>query len=299
MFRRSLFRSSVFAAALTLCAPVHALPQPACEPLGRAGTLNGLFFGDFNGRFGIVQGRLAAQGNIDLVNYSVATSLPPGFDGDALIAGGDIAIREGRIVAGNIVASGGVAGIDEVVVDALGPGQSIRAQVPTTFGFVRMRREMAALSFALSRLPSTGSWQSRLGIMALRGDGFSALQVFALPGDRAFDAISLDVHNIPDDATIIINIDGVDAGLRNLAQPTLGVQRGRTLFNFHEARRLTLFNVAVQGTILAPGAVITPARGEVNGHVVAHSWTGSMKLRDVPFVSCALPAMYWAPHAGR
>jgi choice-of-anchor A domain-containing protein len=92
---------------------------------------------------------------------------------------------------------------------------------------------------------------------------------------------------IPAAATIAFNISGtsVDMGGFDMVNfmTLLGESWDNVLFNFYEATELDLYSIGIYGSILAPLANITANYGQLNGTVVANSWTGTMQLNNTPF----------------
>jgi hypothetical protein len=59
--------------------------------------------------------------------------------------------------------------------------------------------------------------------------------------------------------------------------------REHVLFNFYEAETLSLANIGVQGSILAPDADIQTSWGVIWGQVVGESWSGPMQVNNVTY----------------
>jgi choice-of-anchor A domain-containing protein len=96
-----------------------------------------------------------------------------------------------------------------------------------------------------------------------------------------------DTPLVPTDATLVFNISGTSVGMGNFDmlnfKNLLGESWDNVLFNFYEAETLSLGSIGIYGSILAPMADITTGYGQIDGTVIANSWTGSMELHDVPF----------------
>ena len=89
---------------------------------------------------------------------------------------------------------------------------------------------------------------------------------------------------MPQDATIVFNIDGLTAGFKNIGLSQFHNQAPQILYNFFEAQTIELTHVGIEGSVLAPLAHFDNPRGQVNGSIVAKSWDGPMELHDFPFV---------------
>ncbi|MCB1555584.1 MAG: tandem-95 repeat protein [Xanthomonadales bacterium] len=254
--------------------------------LGSAQPYNVLVFGDFRATSSDTQGRLAAGGDVDLANYSVADQLAPSTVGATLIAGGDLSFTSGRLYAGDALVGGSAGGVSASVRNGLSATQQILDHQLLPIAFDSVRTEMRQLSAALASLPANGSVESQWGGLYLRGTTGEALQVFELPGDLVLQAHTFDVRDIPAGATVVFNIRGTLSGLTNMSLQSLAAMRQRVLFNFPDAVELTLAGISVEGSILAPDAVIQNPQGVVNGQVVAQRWDGMMQLNHQPFVGC-------------
>jgi len=98
--------------------------------LGPASEYNAVIFGDFTATSSDVEGRLAAQGDVNINHYSVGDKLDPLSIHDVLISGSDIIFPSGRVYYGNILAAGSVAGIGAPVINGMEPGSSITGYTP-------------------------------------------------------------------------------------------------------------------------------------------------------------------------
>lgn len=289
----------VLAAAFAVFHPtVAAQSTPnTCAPLGAAGGYNGFFAETFQAQSSDVEGRLAAGGNVSINHYSIADKLPATTTGGTLVVGGNLTFPSGRVYVGDILVRGSAAGVGAAVINGLGPNQRLVANATMPVDFTAEFTRLRTWSDRLATLPANGTWISQWGGLTLRGDNTSALQVFSLPGDVVMNSHTFAVERIPAGATVLFNISGASAGLRNMSLESLAAHRTRTLFNFPQATSLTLTSIGVQGSILAPRAVINNPQGVVIGQVIARSWNGMMQLNVGPFVGCGLPGDNNAPAA--
>ncbi|HJU39971.1 MAG TPA: choice-of-anchor A family protein, partial [Tahibacter sp.] len=270
-------------------AAADAVPNTACAPLGAAGAYNGFFAETYAAQSSDVEGRLAAGGNVNINHYSIADKLPATTTGGTLVVGGNLTFPSGRVYVGDILVRGSAAGVGAAVINGLGPNQHLVANATMPVDFAAEFARLRAWSDQLAALPANGTWVSQWGGLTLRGDNTSALQVFNLPGDVVFNSHTFAVERIPAGATVLFNLSGTSAGLRNMSLESLAPHRVRTLFNFPQATSLTLTSIGVQGSILAPRAVIDNPQGVVIGQVIARSWNGMMQLNHAPFEGCGLP----------
>jgi hypothetical protein len=61
------------------------------------------------------------------------------------------------------------------------------------------------------------------------------------------------------------------------------LQSYHVIFNFYQAKKVTINQVAVRGSVLAPYAAIHDATGVIWGSVYAKSMSGPIQLNWVPF----------------
>jgi choice-of-anchor A domain-containing protein len=65
-----------------------------------------------------------------------------------------------------------------------------------------------------------------------------------------------------------------------------GVDRRHVLYNFYQATNLTLSNIGVEGSILAPRAMISFPTGSLWGQLIGNSFTGAGELDQAMFTGC-------------
>lgn len=254
--------------------------------LGAAGDYNAFIFDNFSAHNSDVQGRLAAGGNVTIENYGVGDQLPPN-SGDVLVAGGDLKFTNGQINNGNAVV-GGSATLSGVSI----PDGVMYSNAALPIDFSAERDYLTSLSGSLSQMDATGTLFSPWGgAMLFQGDNTSNLQVFNITGSMLSTANTFSFFQnmpmIPTDATLVFNVSGTSVEMGGFGMGDfmnlLGESWDNVLFNFYEAEELDLYNIGIYGSILAPMADITTGYGQINGTVVANSWTGPMQLNNSPF----------------
>jgi|GEM_PF-1022227 len=287
--------SSVFAFILVLLLSIQwgSLPAsqgnetdgflPVSLDLGVARSFNGFFLESFTATSSDAEGRLGAGGDISINSYSIADKLQAVAPGVTLLAGGELDFPSGRVYRGDILVGGGAAGLGEPVLQGLTPDQSVFELADLPFDFLEEFERLNHVSQELAALPANGSFEWQWGGLYLEGDCVSPAQVFELDGQQVLEAHTFQVSCIPDGATVIFNIDGLDVGLTNMSLSSLIAHRQQVLFNFHEAERLTLNGIGVEGSVLAPGAHVDQPQGVIEGTIVARSWDGPMQFNHKPF----------------
>ena len=80
---------------------------------------------------------------------------------------------------------------------------------------------------------------------------------------------------------MIINVHGATASMSGGMDAFFQAHNDHVLFNFVDATQLSLANIGVQGSIVAPFADITTGWGVIWGQVAAASWNGPMQVNSV------------------
>jgi choice-of-anchor A domain-containing protein len=81
-------------------------------------------------------------------------------------------------------------------------------------------------------------------------------------------------------------VDGSSLTLANFGITVRGTSRQKVLYNFAAATSLNAGNLGVAGSILAPRAATGFTNGQVNGNLIAASFTGTAALNQQPFTGC-------------
>ncbi len=264
------------------------------EAFGAASDFNALIFGDFQARYSDVQGRLAAAGNIDVTGYSVGLLLEEGAQGVAVLAGNDIRYDNGAVYHGDIVAGGSAAGVTSKVISGLKAGYAVGSHVsPLPVDFAELEKHLKETSSAVAGLAVNGVTEFKWGGLYFTPDCSNSQQVFNVNGAELLSAHTFKINSVcsSPDTTYLFNIDGQDTGLTNMGMQSLAPVAGRVVYNFYEAISLDFRGVSVEGSVLAPSAIIDNPQGVIKGQLVARSWNGPMQINWVPFVgSLELPS---------
>ncbi|HTF96523.1 MAG TPA: choice-of-anchor A family protein, partial [Cellvibrio sp.] len=244
----------------------------ATSPFGDAEKYNAFFLENFQATSSEVEGRLAAGGNIELNSYNVGDTLPPGYQGAVMVAGGNILFPNGRVYYGDIYAGGSTSGIGAPVRNGMQMDAHIYENYsPLPVNFELTKSLLKNLSLQLSNLTANGTVSVTWAGMQLKGDCVSDRQVFNLNGDMFKTIHAFAVSCIPSGATVIINLSGSQLGIKNIDLSSLKNYRHKVLFNFYQATRLEISSVRVEGSVLAPLAHIENSTGTVVGQTIAKS----------------------------
>ena len=264
---------------MTLISPLQAF----AFNLGIAGEFNAFILGDFRSNSD-TEGRLAVGGNVNLQGYSVGDRLSDDEKAahpDTLVVGGNLDFTNGTVY-GNAVVRGN-ANLNSV--DVQGELKERQGSIDFDSEAVSLRNK----SLELSLLEANGTLNSQYGGLYLSGDGTSDMQVFEIHGEDLLSAHTLELKDIADDATVILNVSGDYSGFSNMGMNTLANFSDNVLFNFFDAEELLINGVGVEGSILAPFARVSANNGQLEGTMVAASVDGSMEYHHNPFTGGALP----------
>ncbi len=268
--------------------------QCAATPLGAATTFNVFILGDATQQNADTQGRLAVGGNATLTNYDVGLTLG-GPVGAALVVGGNLTYTNGAVHDGDATYGGTLA---QTFV-AFPQGGTFRQETP--LDFAAAGSQLRTLSSYYATLPANGTTTVRNGVITLTGTD-PRLDVFSVSGDAVAGASGLAI-DAPAGATVLVNVSGSAVTLANGGFDNLtGVTSAHVLFNFAQATSLTLSNVDVGGSILAPSAAITFLPSLVTGALVGASLSSggqanSGQANTTPFTGC-LPVAGGPPAGG-
>jgi len=258
-----------------------ATPDGDCrEPaLGQAADFNLFLLGDLAQHGASTAGRMAVGGNATLAEYSVGTAVPTGGPRETLVVGGALTIRQGALNTGDAV-SGGQETLENV---SFAPNSGYRRALPIDFGNAAQGLHDRATAYGA--IPPSGrtrlEYYSRLVLDGTASD----LNVFAVRAADLATASSI-VVRVPVGSTVLVNVSGETVSLGNIGFDLAGVGATRILYNFPEAKRLTLTGIGLQGSILAPWASIDFRDGAISGTVIGTSLTGSGQLNEVAFDGC-------------
>ena len=236
-------------------------------PLGAATPFNVFVTGDASLQGSDSQGALAVGGNATLRDYSVGATLPNSQGTrDVLVVGGNLTFTNGAVQNGNAV-YGGSGTLTNVVFP-----QGGSARQGSVLDFNAATTQLRGLSASYATLASNGTASVQNGVLTLSGSS-PTLNVFTVAGNAVAGARSITI-NAPSSATVLVNIDGTTGGFTNASFTLNGVDTSHVLYNFYQTTALTLQNVAIQGSILAPSAAIDFTAGVINGTLVGASFNG-------------------------
>jgi choice-of-anchor A domain-containing protein len=250
------------------------------DPISSVAPYNVFIFGNANQSGTDVGGRIAVGGNAVFSNYGVASALPDIFSGNpaipsSLIVGGNLTYTNGQVFRDSVYV-GGTATLNGVGI----PNGSL-FNPASPINFAAAQSGLTSQSQLLSTLPPNGTSGSSFGAITLTGSNPN-LNVFGVAGSALAAATMLTI-NAPPGSTVLINVDGTTDQLANFAMVLNGVDKTHVLFNFFDATSLDVSGISVQGSILAPFAVLNFNNSNIEGNTIVDSLNGNGEFHNFPF----------------
>jgi choice-of-anchor A domain-containing protein len=151
---------------------------------------------------------------------ALGSQVAPHAGSDMLVVGGNLAagvgthVDVGQFLGGDVVVGGGVA--DGTDLDPHG-GQVDAGIANATAPYLDLVGQIAPQSAAYANLPANGSVEVTDGAITLTGDGSSSAQIFTVDGaDLGAQGLigrSLQLLDVPQDATVVVNLTGAAVDL--------------------------------------------------------------------------------------
>ena len=222
-----------------------------------------------------IQGRVAVGGNANITAYAVGDRLSDSDGGrDDLIVGGNLNFTNGQVFFGNVVYGG------TGTFDMFGhPNGSIR-QAAALLDFNAATAELNALSHGYAALAQNGTVRNQFGTIILTGTN-TGQNVFNVPASMLWDAFDLIIRT-PAGSSALVNITGTDARMQFMGFHLEGVSKENVILNFPQATNLTFQGIGIFGNVLAPWAHVEFSNGQLNGTMVACSWSGYGQINYEP-----------------
>jgi len=242
--------------------------------LGVANDFSAFILRNLNAFNSDVQGRVAVGGNATITAYAVGDRLSDSDSSrDDLIVGGDLNFTNGQVFFGNIV-YGGTGTFDQFGH----PNGLIRQGTMLDFGAATA--ELNALSNSYAALAATGTVRDQFGTIVLKGTN-PGQNVFNVPASMLWNAFDIIIRT-PGGSTAIVNITGADARMQFMGFHLEGVSKENVILNFPQATTLTFQGIGINANVLAPWAHVEFSNGQLNGTMVACSWSGYGQINYVP-----------------
>ncbi|GEM_PF-1294601 len=287
----------VLTLAVGLCQIIAGVSQAIPLSLERAGDFNVFVFGDMDHHFSDIEGPLAVGGNLTLSHYSIAKQLGDQANHkDTLIVGGDLQFSDGRIYHGN-ARSGGTVNMDSVGFYDDDPNHPNGRYIPgNPLDFNQIEADLKQDALGWSGLTPTGQVRQECfgtGCRLFLEGNSPDLNVFSLESSF-FDTLHGFYLDAPLESAILINVSGMVADLSDFAffrkvgsdfqqvpdnSPESSTRHDGNLtqgvlFNFFQSTSLSIHEIGVKGSIIAPWADITFFNGHIDGNLIANNLSG-------------------------
>ncbi len=244
--------------------------------LGAATGFNLFVFENINQPSSDTEGKIAVGGNAFFSNYSVGDKLPlSNGTVDVLIIGGNLTFVSGNVDGGNVV-YGVNTNLPQMVVGI--PDGTLRKDTP--IDFTAAKTHLTNLSEQLSTYAENGVDSVQYGCIYLHGN-HPFINVFNITVEMINDANDMRIF-VPNGSVALVNISGNNIDW-NGGLVLTGTTPNNVLFNFYEANSLSIHNIAVLGSVLAPLADMN-FEGVINGQVIVNSVSGTGQFNNNLFV---------------
>jgi len=263
--------------------PETTTPTPTkCEAgtgLGIASDFNVFVLGDFNSSGSDSQGRMAIGGNAYITSYGIASALGDEWNGQGtLIVGGDLDFSNGQVYKGDVI----VGGTATLAQNANILNGSLLSGTPIDFGAAET--ELKDLSALYESYAANGTATLMYGtVLELEGTD-PDVNIFDVDGADIEAASTLNI-DVPNGSLVIINVSGETVDVEKMGLEK-GLNPSYVLYNFYEATSLSITDVGVKGSLLAPHAHINFNNGHIDGTMVAASIEGYGEYHDFQFEGC-------------
>jgi choice-of-anchor A domain-containing protein len=292
-------------ATLALCLSLGATAaQGSYLNLGPAGDFNLFVFNDNTQSGSDSEGRVAVGRDALFGSFTVGSSM--GNNTDNLIVGRNLTNtyttqRGGVLVGGNLTWEtptilgrvavngnanftgwGSVTGPVNVVgtysaPNYFPPNQNTGPN-PFPFDFAEVESYLVSQAAYLATIPTNGEVKINQGNGAITLTALNPADSyisFNLTGAEMADATSGGLTiNAPAGSTVVVNVTGPVSSMVSFGINLNGVDKQHVLYNFHDAMNLTLDQIGVMGTILAPLASVNFAGGAIDGTIIAKNLSG-------------------------
>jgi choice-of-anchor A domain-containing protein len=255
--------------------------QATAINLSEAGNYNLVTWGNATLQNSDIQGTVAAGGNVSFSSYSIGTAANNSAATDpSLVVGGNLTAGNGQVNNGSIYVGGSYSGPGYNLNSAAGSVTQSGMGSSVPFNFAAAQSALTAKSTSYGALAGNGSSVLSSSTLTLTGTD-SSLNVFHISAADLAAASTLQI-NVAANSHVLINVSGTSVSLSNLGIFD-SATANNTLFNFYQATTLLLASVGINGTVLSPFADVNFSVGQLNGPLIAKTFTGPGELHVAPF----------------
>ena len=282
------FRARILGSAILVAGLSVAQANSISLDLSAAQGYNLLTSGNAGLSNSDTEGAVAIGGSATLNGYSIGGSagiVTPSTP--ALIVGGTLTAGSANVYEGSIDVGGaysGPAGLNSA------SGSTLHANLGAggiPFNFSNAFSTLDSNSLLYGSQAANGASSLQWSTLTLTGSNAS-LDIFDITAAMLQSASTITI-NAPTSAQVLINVSGASATLSNAGFSGTFNSDANTLFNFYQATLLNISGICVNGSVLAPLANVTFNSGQLNGELIASSFTGSGELHEDTFNSQVAP----------
>jgi len=223
------------------------------------------------------EGRVAIGRDANFANYSVGDKLSAN-SGDVLVVGRNLQYGSGAIYNGD-VAYGNNTNLDSSYTAVSITGGTLRKDYPIDFSAARSY--LKGLSTTLFGYTTNGTTTMEWGGLSLTGSD-PYLNVFKVDGADLSSANNVSI-SVPNGSVVLVNVKGDNITWSGGLTVT-GTSIGNVLYNFKQAKNITIQGIDVRGSILAPRAHINFVSGVQNGQMICKSLEGMGQFNNSQFI---------------
>jgi choice-of-anchor A domain-containing protein len=233
--------------------------------VSQAGPQSALVGGTFTQTSGYIPGNVTVGGDAILNNPSAGGYYH--VNGSVTITGGGSA--GGGITYGTTYS--GYSYFNPVQVAPVPVDTSAYTTLP--INFTTVAADLNAASTYWGSLVANGSTAISFSQLTLTGTDAN-LNIFDLTAAQ-LSSISTLAFSVPAGSTALINVDGATVNLGPFGYGTItGLDAEHILYNAFDAGTVNMSGIGLEGSLLAPGASVNFASGDIDGSIIANNLSG-------------------------
>ena len=189
------------------------------------------------------------------------------------LSGGNLTFTNGQVANG----SAEVGGTVHTSQFGIPHGTVLSGQY---LNFSADQTQLDKISSTMAATAHNGTVTNYYGNFTLTGKS-SGTNVFDLTAAQLANCHGMTIK-APAGSSVIINVSGANVSMQNFGINLSGVSASNVVWNFDQAKSLTMSSIGVQGNVLAPHASVQFNNGQINGTLVAENFCGTGQLNWVP-----------------
>eukprot|EP01095_Lingulamoeba_sp_RSL-Kostka_P016178 TRINITY_DN7808_c0_g1_i1.p1 TRINITY_DN7808_c0_g1~~TRINITY_DN7808_c0_g1_i1.p1 ORF type:complete len:547 (-),score=169.95 TRINITY_DN7808_c0_g1_i1:158-1798(-) len=246
------------------------------DSLNVLNDFSGFFCGNFVAYKTDNQGRLAVEKDCILYDYEVGTQLPTNCSRTDLV-GGVILIRNSE------VGHGKVEWVDYLDYDQ-SVGLECGEESDANVDFDKYCSGISQASLNISMVQSNGNVNMTENMSLVLTGNDDNINTFSISSSQIEKAASISL-NIPVESFAFINVDGTSVQFSSKAvifSPNVNVQK--VLWNFYQATDITIKDIGIIGSLIAPLADINGEDAHIDGSISSKNFKGTLEIHHFPYI---------------